>query len=144
MTYVPVLPRGERVARPIGSLPRPLSLTAALGQDRVWIRGERLADMDRHHRANLIPFLRRNRVVLYSAVHGVPGEEFDAEQAEEWLEATPLMRRLVELEQGRPIDERRETHVRNQSYEAETGYQKIDLRVTAIDESVDDDRWLEQ
>lgn len=118
------------------------ALPAALLQDDVWIRGERLEEMDRHHRANLIPFLRRNRVVLYAAMHDVTRDEFTDLEAEEWLEATPLMRRLCALEAGRPIDDRRATHERNKAYEADTGYQPITLRLSdELDDMDADERW---
>jgi hypothetical protein len=98
----------------------PRSLAEALAQDELWVDGQRLGEMDRHHRANLIPFLRRSAEALRLAA-GAPGP------AEDWLERTPLMRRLTELERGRPIEERKETARRNAEYEAETGYEKIVL-----------------
>lgn len=105
-------------------------LPDALQQAEVWVDAtgrELLLDaMDRHHRANLIPFLRGNAVTLWirahptaSIVSGTPAA------AQEWLEQTPLMRRLVELEAGRPIDDRRETFERNRQHELATGYQKV-------------------
>lgn len=102
-----------------------MMLPGVLQQDQIWVNGERLEEMDRHHRANLIPFLRGNVCALYGVHHGVPSEAFTDAEAEEWLAATPLMCRLVELEAGRPIDERRETFERNQTFEALTGYQKV-------------------
>jgi len=128
-----------------------LALPAALDQDERWIRGEPLVDMDRHHRANLIPFLRRNVVVLYAVAHDVTQDEFTPAEAEEWLEQTPLMRRLVELEAGRPLEERRETFERNQTHQAETGYQKIQLvdpreierRRREFEDAFGDDGWWE-
>lgn len=105
-------------------------LPSLLDQAEIWVDGsgrEFLLDaMDRHHRANLIPFLRGNAITLWLAAHRhVAGRSCTMALAEEWLERTPLMRRLVELEAGRPIDERRETFDRNQAFEAETGYQKV-------------------
>lgn len=109
-----------------------MSFTATLlGQSDIWIDGagavHQLDEMDRHHRANLIPFLRGNVLALYIAAHpDGPGEDVnDRGSLEEWLEATPLMRRLVELEQDRPLDERSETDTRNREFEAATGYQKV-------------------
>lgn len=110
-----------------------LPLPEVLGQSERWIGGQALDEMDRHHRANLIPFLRRNALALYAATFGVDADPAGQPEAEEWLEQTPLMRRLVELEQGRPIEERRETHERNQAYEAATGYRKITLRAAHVD-----------
>lgn len=112
-------------------------LPTILDQDEVWVDGagqsHRLEEMDRHHRANLIPFLRRSAVTLYidALRRGVTFAGHDDREgqsiAESWLEQTPLMRRLVELEQGRPIEERRATFDRNQAFEAETGYVKARL-----------------
>jgi hypothetical protein len=114
-----------------------MTLPSVLQQSDVWVDGdgrELLLDaMDRHHRANLIPFLRGNAVTLYLTHVGRGGEypEHDGRPgpviAEEWLEHTPLMRRLVELESGRPIEERRETFERNGRYEKATGYRKVRL-----------------
>lgn len=127
-----------------------MMLPRVLEQDQVWVNGERLDEMDRHHRANLIPFLRGNARTLQrmaeriywgsslaavdwlEASDGVAGAQAEAEAqfelpADDWLERTPLMRRLVELEAGRPIDERRETFERNQEFERATGYQKVRL-----------------
>lgn len=99
-----------------------------LHQAEVWIDAtfsvHRLDTMDPHHRSNLIPFLRGNKRTLFCLVHDVVP---DAQTAEEWLESTPLMRRLVELEAGRPIDDRRATAERNAAYERATGYQKVRL-----------------
>jgi hypothetical protein len=102
--------------------------------------------MDRHHRANLIPFLRRNVSTLYARTmlaHSAEtvGCRYDDERhavdlrwgwrggeiPEDWLEQTPLMRRLTELEAGRPFLERKATAVRNALYEAATGYRKVRL-----------------
>lgn len=110
-----------------------------LHQTEIWIdvAGNRfeLATMDRHHRANLIPFLRGNAQTLQRAAafrhwrspvaaqHG--GDAQFAMPAEDWLEQTPLMRRLVELEAGRPIEDRKLTDDRNRAYEAATGYVKV-------------------
>lgn len=105
-----------------------------LDQDRIWIDKDgvrhRLDTMDPDHRANLIPFLRGNVRTLYSIDRGFPvalRDDIDPIEAEEWLAATPLMRKLVELEQGRPIDDRRATNERNRRHERETGYQKVRL-----------------
>lgn len=107
-----------------------------LEQDVHWVTGKALDEMDRHHRANLIPFLRRSALALHAAFWDIDEDPAGRVEAEEWLEQTPLMRRLVQLEAGRPIEERRETHERNQAYEAETGYQKITLvrRPVRLDE----------
>lgn len=102
-----------------------------LNQDDVWIDGDlqvhQLDEMDRHHRANLIPFLRGNVLTLYIAAHpdGPSEDVADRGSLEEWLEATPLMRRLVDLERGRPIEDRAATDARNRAYELATGYQKV-------------------
>lgn len=118
----------------------PIPLQVAVMQDRVWVRGQDLEEMDRHHRANLIPFLRRNSIPLYAVIHDVSVGDVDPVPAEEWLEQTPLMRRLVALEVGRSIEDRKATHERNNAYEAATGYQKIQL---AVREPIllDDDEW---
>lgn len=101
----------------------------ALLQDEVWIEGLRrtpLEDLDPDHRANLIPFLRRNAQALHLVTVGT---EATPVEAEEWMEGTPMMRRLVQFEQGRSIDDRRATHERNQAYEQATGYEKIRIKV---------------
>lgn len=120
-----------------------------LDQDQVWVDAQGnvhdLATMDRHHRANLIPFLRRSASTLQriaedrywrsalafvdDASDGVWGAQLDAEAqfempAEDWLERKPLMRRLVELEAGRSLGKRRMTALRNRAYELLTGYRK--------------------
>lgn len=120
-----------------------------LDQDQVWVdaRGNvhDLAAMDRHHRANLIPFLRRSASTLQRIAEcrymrsglamvddpsdGVWAAQLDAEAqfempAEDWLEAKPLMRKLVELEAGRSLGERRLTAIRNRAHELLTGYRK--------------------
>jgi hypothetical protein len=105
-----------------------LPLPEVLDQDQVWIHGEALEDMDPHHRRNLIPFLRGNKQRLYLRAHpdrpvGTP--QALSANAEEWLARTPLMRRLCELEAGRPIDERRATAERNAAFEKATGYRKV-------------------
>lgn len=103
--------------------------TRILHQDRVWIdatgRARKLRKMDVHYRANLIPFLRGNCRTLYSFEHLIDFASVNPAVAEEWLEQTKLMRRLVELEHGRTIDERRSTHQRNVAHEQATGYQKV-------------------
>lgn len=103
-----------------------LPLPGALDQAEIWVDGARLEDMDRHHRSNLIPFLRGNKRRLFLMAHpdATLGDATGL-AAEEWLAATPLMGRLVELERGLTIDERRETAERNAAHEAATGYQKI-------------------
>ncbi len=101
----------------------------ALLQDEIWVEAGRivaLEDLDPDHRANLIPFLRRNARAYHLAT---TGSDTSPAEAEEWLEQTPLMRRLVEMEKGRSIEERRATHQRNQAYEAATGYEKIRIEV---------------
>lgn len=127
-------------------------LPGSLYQDRVWVDGQgvthRLDEMDRHHRANLIPFLRGNANALQRAAEanywasalamvddpsdGVADamDAIEAEflmPAEDWLESIPLMRRLVELEHGRPLADRALTAVRNRAHELRTGYQKVRL-----------------
>lgn len=104
-----------------------MRLPSTLDQAEVWVDGQRLEDMDRHHRANLIPFLRRSALALYADTFDVDPDPAGQPEAEEWLELTPLMRRLVELEAGRPIEERRETFERNRRYEEATGYRKVRL-----------------
>lgn len=98
-------------------------------QDQVWTEGGRivpLEDLDPDHRANLIPYLRRNARPFHIVTTGA---DASPAEAEEWLEQTPLMRRLVDMEKGRSIDQRRATHQRNQAYEAATGYEKIRIEV---------------
>lgn len=112
-----------------------------LEQDEIWIdaRGVEnvLADMDPHHRANLIPFLRRRAAVLQyrasiaywrsdlstSDSDGLAYLQMKTEielsdPPEDWLERKPLMRKLVEYEKGRTFLERKSTHIRNKLYEA--------------------------
>lgn len=121
------------------------TIVRLLDQDQVWLNGQPLTEMDPHHRANLIPFLRGNAKTLQrlaeaiywdsslakaSLCDGVTHVQLatEAELAkapEDWLNRKPLMVRLCEMEQGRPLDDRRETHERNQAYEQATGYQKI-------------------
>jgi hypothetical protein len=128
-----------------------VGLPHILEQDVYWCTGKALDDMDRHHRANLIPFLRRNAVVLHDAFHDLPEGSTEPTVAEEWLEAMPLMRRLTAMEAGRPLEERRATHERNQAHEAETGYRKITLvdpreierRRHEFEDAFGDDRWWE-
>lgn len=125
---------------------------SSLFQAEVWVDAagveHRLEAMDRHHRANLIPFLRGNARTLQRAAEvayfrsalamvGNPSDGVaDAQDAieamfeipaEDWLEQTPLMRRLVELEAGRPIEQRLITRIRNKAHEARTGYRKVRL-----------------
>lgn len=106
-------------------------LPEILQQDEVWVDAtgrELLLDaMDRHHRANLIPFLRGNVCLLYGSHYDLPSAAFTNAEAEDWLEQTPLMRRLVELERGRPITDRALTAARNAIHEARTGYRKVRL-----------------
>jgi hypothetical protein len=42
----------------------------------------------------------------------------------EWINQTPLMERLVELDAGRSRTQRAKTAVRNKAYELRTGYRK--------------------
>lgn len=101
-----------------------------LDQDQVWVNRSgvhQLDEMDPHHRANLIPYLRGNARTLYALHHEVPFETVTGHEAEDWLVGTPLMRRLCALEAGRSIDDRQATHERNRRHEAETGYQKVRL-----------------
>lgn len=106
-------------------------VAALLNQSEVWVNAEgihRLDDMDPDHRANLIPFLRGNARTLYGRTLADPDYGpalVSAAEAEEWMEQTPLMRRLVELEQGRPIEDRKRSADRNRRYEEKTGYQKV-------------------
>jgi hypothetical protein len=128
-----------------------LSGTAALlGQDRVWVdaRGmtHDLKAMDPKHRSNLIPFLRGNAERLQReaedeyyasslAAVGDPSDGVDMAQlqmeasfdapAEDWLERTLLMRRLVELEQGIPLLTRKRWALENKAYEVTHGYKKV-------------------
>lgn len=114
--------------------------TNRFDQTSVWTDGaghvHALDSMDPDHRANLIPFLRRNAVAM-CMVHapqvlaGVDVHDLhDLEQAaNDWLAATPLMARICELDAGRPIDERRATAVRNLVHEAETGYRRVTVIV---------------
>jgi len=99
-----------------------------LANDETWTDAlgttTRLEDMDPDHRANLIPFLRRNVIGLYLRYGGgtpVAGRN----GLEDWLESTPLMRRLTAMEKGRTIEERQATAERNRAYEKATGYVKI-------------------
>jgi hypothetical protein len=102
--------------------------------------------MDRHHRANLLPYLRRNAARLqaaavqtYQSSLGLvddPGDGvWSAQQAieaelelepEDWLERKPLVRKIVALEADRPVHERAATAMRNMAYELRhTGYRKV-------------------
>src|SRR5688500_12326039 len=105
-----------------------MDIAALLNQARVWQDGMgryiEIEAMDRHHRANLIPILRCNALTIANAA---PVDVTCTAEAEEWLEQTPLMRRLVDLERGRPIDDRRVTHERNVAFERATGYRKVRL-----------------
>lgn len=83
-----------------------------------------LRTMDANYRSNLIPFLRGNAMTVATMCGA---ETSGRQEAEEWLEQTPLMRRLCELERGRPLEERRATAERNRAYEEATGYQKVRL-----------------
>lgn len=125
-----------------------LSLTRALAQDQRWVDGQLIEEMDWKHRANLIPFLRRNAEALYWSAffdynrsslalvedpsEGVAAAQAQAEapfylEPEDWLEQTPLMQKLVSYEQGRPFAERAFLHATNKAYEVATGYNKIVL-----------------
>lgn len=113
-----------------------MNIAHVLAQTRVWIDADgkrrRLTRMDPHHRANLIPFLRGNaKTIMAMAAYDewrAAADEGDLDRAaQEWIANTPLMRRLCELEAGRPIEERRETAQRNAIYEQATGYQKVRL-----------------
>lgn len=125
-----------------------LSLTSVLAQDEYWISGQLITEMDWKHRANLIPFLRRSAAALQFAAHlayldsdlaaeedpgdGVWNAQVHAEaefhlEPEDWLEQTPLMRKLVSYEQGRPFPERVLLSGMNKMYEVTTGYKKITL-----------------
>lgn len=97
----------------------PIDWGALLNQDQVWTRGQRLDQLDPHHRANLIPFLRGN---VRSLKTWAPDDPRDPE---DWLADTPLMRRLCEMEAGRSLDDRRATSERNQAHERATGYRKV-------------------
>lgn len=107
-----------------------------------WGEAHELESMDPDYRSNLIPFLRRSAAafqlaVVRSARRSIrSGDDMaDAhrrrldfelsEEPETWLERQPLMQRLVELEQGRTIEEREATARRNRFYEEATGYEKI-------------------
>lgn len=121
-----------------------------LNQDKVWIdRFERvhvLDEMDPKYRSNIIPFLRGNANALQRAaeaeyygsalasVHDPSDGVADAMDemegsflapAEEWLEQTPLMRRLVALEQGIPLMVRKRWAIENKAYEIRHGYKKV-------------------
>lgn len=125
-----------------------------LQQDEVWVdaKGQehRLEDMDWKHRSNLIPFLRRSAKELYLASFfrashsdlmmiedpsdGVASAQdrlmapfYHHPDPEDWLERTPLMRRLTELEKGIPFYKRQILAARNAAYEIATGYKKARL-----------------
>lgn len=124
-------------------------MTAAslLDQTEVWVNADgvhRIDEMDPNHRANLIPFLRGNArtfqrmaeaaywgsALAIAADHDDVKADIEASfdtDPEQWLEQTPLMRRLVELEQGRSLASRAGTAMRNKAYEVATGYQKVRL-----------------
>lgn len=121
-----------------------------LMQDKIWVdrfgREYDLETMDPHYRSNLIPFLRGNAQVLQRhaeanylgsslAMVDDPSDGVFAAQmaledlfevpAEVWLERTPLMRRLVALEQGVPLLTRAAWAAKNKAYEIKHGYKKI-------------------
>lgn len=122
-----------------------------LQQDEVWVTADgrelRLEEMDAGHRSNLIPFLRGNARTLQAAAREAfyattPDPYFDDlsdgvanalarmeayfdTPAEEWLEWTPLMRRLVALEQGIPYLTRMRWAAENKAYELTHGYKKV-------------------
>lgn len=120
-------------------------VAAQLEQTETW-NGQPLQDLDEHHVANLIPFLRGNartlqrvaeeryyRSLLFLASDPSDGilaaqDAIESEfllPAQDWLERRPLMRRLVELDRGRPLSRRRLTHLRNRLHERRTGYRKV-------------------
>ena len=125
--------------------------TRLLGQDKIWVdrfgREYDIETMDPKYRSNLIPFLRGNANLLQTAAReffyattpdpfyddvsdGVASAlarmaaSFDA-PAETWLEQTPLMRRLVALEQGVPLAQRKLWALQNKAYEIRHGYKKV-------------------
>lgn len=116
-----------------------LSLPGALDQDERWVNGVALDDLDPDHRSNLIPFLRRNADVLFALHEHRDRASFTDAEADEWITGTPLMRRLVAIEAGRPIEDRRATHERNVAYEQATGYQKI--RLVTVPDDVPEGPW---
>lgn len=82
-----------------------MKLVDVLQQTEVWVDGAQhthhLDHMDPDHRASLIPLLRGCALALGRRC-GLDTPEPDTALAEAWLESTPLMRRLVQLEQERP------------------------------------------
>lgn len=98
-----------------------LSLLRQLKQDKIWVDKagvpHDLNSIDPRHRANLIPFLRAWAPFLFP--------ELDQRAAQEELEKSRLMQRLVELEAGKPVETRHAEHAANIAYEIETGYEKV-------------------
>lgn len=122
---------------------------SVLQQDELWVDGQRIEDMDWKHRSNLVSFLRRSASTLQAAsylayLHSCPGYVEDPSdsvasvqahieasfwwESEDWLEATPLMQKLVSLERNWPWTQRVLLVMRNRAYEIITGYRKQTLR----------------
>lgn len=97
-----------------------------LQQTKIWVdkHGEvhDLETMNIHHRAGLIGFLRR-RATWYWHAHFLDlltrpemGDDFLGQSnPQAWMECTPLMRRLVELDQRTPV-QKLATRLRNRAY----------------------------
>ncbi len=108
-----------------------------LHQDKIWIdiegRERRLEDMDVHHRANITALLHRRAITLQHLCYvdaplllvedpsdGVFAAQQVAERdyardPNEWLDSTPLLRRLAEMD-SRGFVARVGTKVRAKAY----------------------------
>lgn len=119
--------------------PIPTDKMSLMNQDTWWVdkrgRVHELATMDPRHRANLLPFLRRNawhynsqcwfEHMRYAPTGHMSDGVADAMDAiefelgldpEEWLERTPLMTKLREYEAERTLIDKIRTKVHNRTY----------------------------
>ncbi len=100
-----------------------------LHQDKIWIdiegRERRLEDMDVHHRANITALLHRRAntlqhlcylddPLLLVAAQQVAERDYSSDP-NEWLDSTPLLRRLAEMD-SRGFVARVGTKVRAKAY----------------------------
>lgn len=118
----------------------------SLYQTSVWVDAagveHDIDTMDPDYRSNVIGFLRRNARALQDRAfvrfrQSFPDDPSDGVAAAmdqicaeleqdpaEWIDQTPLMQRLLELDAGRTRLQRAKTAVRNKAYEVATGYRK--------------------
>lgn len=116
--------------------PIPRNKYQLMYQDVWWVTADlrklRIADMDPRHRDNLIPFLVRNERLYnmqaaMSAAASFRGHDSDAAdwafdqmldelERPDWLESTPLMRKLREYEAQRSELGKIRTRIHNKTY----------------------------